>query len=116
LLLCLPGFATHTALVFGIDLVLSATPGLFASLAMSVFGLVLVERLFRNVSPDFRWSIKPLCLGLGGLPVRPVPLLRRLLFNRVDPTPSAFAVSRMRWVCRWWPCRQSAAMTGSAGW
>jgi hypothetical protein len=37
---------------------------LFASLAMSVFGLVLVERLFRNVSPDFRWSIKPCVSGL----------------------------------------------------
>ena len=39
---------------------------LFASLALPVFGLVLVEQLFRNIEPDGRWGAKPLCLGLGG--------------------------------------------------
>jgi putative PEP-CTERM system histidine kinase len=59
--------------------------GLFVSLAMSVFGLVLVERLFRNVSPDFRWSIKPLCLGLGGVFLFDMYLYSdALLFNRID--------------------------------
>jgi putative PEP-CTERM system histidine kinase len=41
--------------------------GLLASLAQPVFGLVLLEQLFRNVARDGRWGIKPLMLGLGGL-------------------------------------------------
>ncbi|MEF8703199.1 MAG: XrtA/PEP-CTERM system histidine kinase PrsK [Candidatus Accumulibacter sp. UW26] len=91
LLLCLASLATYTALVFGIELVLSQRLGLFASLAMSVFGLMLVERLFRTVSPDFRWSIKPLCLGLGGLFLFDLYLFSdALLFNRVDP--DAFSI------------------------
>ena len=48
---------------------------LFDSLAMTVFLLVLIEQLFRNVAPDGRWSIKPLCLGLGGAAVFDLCLL-----------------------------------------
>lgn len=33
-------------------------------LAQAVFGLLLVEQLFRNVSEDSRWNAKPLCLAL----------------------------------------------------
>jgi hypothetical protein len=52
---------------------------------MSVFGLVLLEQLFRNVSPDFRWSIKPLCLGLGGTFLFDLYLFSdALLFNQID--------------------------------
>jgi putative PEP-CTERM system histidine kinase len=40
---------------------------LFANLALPVFGLLLVEQLFRNVARDGRWGAKPLCLGLAGL-------------------------------------------------
>jgi putative PEP-CTERM system histidine kinase len=40
---------------------------LFASLALPVFGLLLVEQLFRNIDRDGRWGAKPLCLGLGVL-------------------------------------------------
>jgi hypothetical protein len=84
---------------------------------MSVFGLVLVERLFRNVSPDFRWSIKPLCLGLGGTFLFDLYLYSdALLFNRIDATPSVSAALRMPWACRWWLCRRFAAMTGSDAW
>ena len=86
LLLFVLAFASQLLLVLGIDLVLpSQRLVLFASLAMSVFGLVLVERLFRNVSPDFRWSIKPLCLGLGGVFLFDLYLYSdALLFNRID--------------------------------
>ncbi len=86
LLLCLVGFAAQLLAVLGIDLVLpSQRVVLFASLAMSVFGLVLIEQLFRTVSPDFRWSIKPLCLGLGGVFLFDLYLYSdALLFNRVD--------------------------------
>ncbi|MBT9485980.1 MAG: PEP-CTERM system histidine kinase PrsK [Rubrivivax sp.] len=40
---------------------------LFAALAQPVFGLVLVEQLFRNVARDGRWGVKPLCLALAGV-------------------------------------------------
>jgi putative PEP-CTERM system histidine kinase len=40
---------------------------LFAAMAQPVFGLVLVEQLFRNIAHDSRWGAKPLCLGLAGL-------------------------------------------------
>lgn len=80
------GFVVQAMAVFGVDVVgSSARLALFASLAMSVFGLVLVERLFRNVSPDFRWSIKPLCLGLGGVFLFDLYVYSdALLFNRID--------------------------------
>jgi putative PEP-CTERM system histidine kinase len=35
------------------------------SLALPVFGLVLLEQLVRAVSPDQRWHVKPLAIGLG---------------------------------------------------
>lgn len=37
---------------------------IFHGLAEAVIGLVLVEQLFRTVSEDSRWNIKPLCLAL----------------------------------------------------
>jgi hypothetical protein len=51
------------------DLVTAATPsrlpyGLL--LGVSVMGLVLAEQIFRRAREQARWSIKPLCLGLGG--------------------------------------------------
>ncbi len=33
----------------------------------SLVGLVLVEQLYRNTGDDARWTIKHLCLGVGGL-------------------------------------------------
>lgn len=42
-----------------------ARPLTFAWLAMAIVGLMLVEQLLRNTSGDARWSLKPLCLGLG---------------------------------------------------
>jgi putative PEP-CTERM system histidine kinase len=38
---------------------------LFEALALPVFGLILVEQLFRNVAAESRWNAKPLCLGLS---------------------------------------------------
>ena len=58
---------------------------LFDSLAMTVFALVLVEQLFRNVSLDGRWGIKPLCIGLGGAVLFDLYLFSdALLFNQID--------------------------------
>jgi putative PEP-CTERM system histidine kinase len=58
---------------------------LLDSLAMTVLVLVLIEQLFRTVSPDSRWSIKPLCVGLGGAVLFDLYLYSdALLFNRID--------------------------------
>lgn len=80
------GLGSQTLFILGIDwLIPSQRVALFASLAMSVFGLVLIEQLFRNVAPEFRWSIKPLCLGLGATFSFDLYLYSDgLLFNRID--------------------------------
>jgi putative PEP-CTERM system histidine kinase len=52
---------------------------------MAVFGLVLVEQLFRTAASDSRWSIKPLCLGLAGAFLYDLYLYSEaLLFNQLD--------------------------------
>ena len=38
---------------------------LFSSLTLPVFGVILIEQLFRNLDDDARWNAKPLCLGLS---------------------------------------------------
>jgi putative PEP-CTERM system histidine kinase len=38
---------------------------LYSALFLSVFGLILVEQLFRNLAVDSRWSAKPVSFGLG---------------------------------------------------
>ncbi len=58
---------------------------LLDALGTSVFSVVLVEQLLRNVTPDLRWSIKPLCLGFGGAALFDLYLYSdALLFNRID--------------------------------
>ncbi|MEO8304456.1 MAG: XrtA/PEP-CTERM system histidine kinase PrsK [Betaproteobacteria bacterium] len=57
----------------------------FDGIALIVLGLVLVEHVFRNVSEDAHWSIKPLCLGLAGAFAFDLYLFSdALLFSRVD--------------------------------
>jgi len=57
----------------------------FEGLALTVFGLVLLEQLFRNLPEDARWNIKPLCLGLAGSYVFDLYLYAdALLFSRID--------------------------------
>ena len=36
-------------------------------LGLSVFGLMVVEQLFRRAHPQARWAIKPLCIALAGM-------------------------------------------------
>ncbi|MDO8315629.1 MAG: PEP-CTERM system histidine kinase PrsK [Rugosibacter sp.] len=36
----------------------------YAGLALVIFGIVLVEQLYRNTTEDSRWNIKPLAIGL----------------------------------------------------
>jgi putative PEP-CTERM system histidine kinase len=39
----------------------------YASIALAVLGLVLVEQLLRNSTADSRWNAKPVCLSLGAI-------------------------------------------------
>lgn len=54
-------------------------------LLIAVFGLVLVEQLFRNTRPEMRRGIKYLCMGLGGMFAYDFYLYAdALLFQRVN--------------------------------
>jgi putative PEP-CTERM system histidine kinase len=56
-----------------------------AWLALAVFGLVLVEQLFRSQPEDSRWNAKPVCLALGCVFVYDVYLhAEALMFGRFD--------------------------------
>ncbi len=58
---------------------------LFATMALPVIAMVLLEQLFRNVPQDARWNIKPLCLGLAGAFLFDLYLYSQaVLFNAVD--------------------------------
>jgi putative PEP-CTERM system histidine kinase len=58
---------------------------LFSSMALPVFVLILVEQLFRNVTEDSRWNVKPLCLALAGAALFDLYLYSQaVLFNSVD--------------------------------
>lgn len=60
-------------------------PRLVGHLLLALFGLVLVEHLFRNTPAQQRWAIKYLCLGLGGLFAYDFFLYSNaVLFNTVD--------------------------------
>jgi len=53
---------------------------------IAVGGLLLVENVYRNAAEDERWSLKPLCLGLGGLYLHDFVLYADgLLFLRINP-------------------------------
>jgi putative PEP-CTERM system histidine kinase len=41
--------------------------GFFLRIGLAVFGLMLVEHLVRRIQPQFRWSVKPLAVALGGM-------------------------------------------------
>jgi len=54
-------------------------------LGVSVAGLVLTEQLYRRAREQSRWSIKPLCLGLGAAFVYDLYMYAdALLFGRLD--------------------------------
>ena len=55
------------------------------ALGLAVFGLLLVEQLFRNLPDDSRWNAKPVCLGLAFAFIFDVYLFSEaLLFGRFD--------------------------------
>ena len=55
-------------------------------LGLAVFGLALVEQLYRHAHSQARWAIKPLCLALGGVFGYELFLYAdAMLFGRMDP-------------------------------
>ncbi len=63
----------------------SARLVLFGSMLMAVFGMIVLEQVFRNATEDSRWNIKPLCLALAGTFLFDLYLFSQsVLFNRLD--------------------------------
>ena len=84
--LLLVGIGAQAMVVLGIGFPIAPQRlVLLDALGITVFALVLLEQLLRNLSPDLRWSIKPLCLGVGGAVLFDLYLFSdALLFNRID--------------------------------
>ncbi|HMM75086.1 MAG TPA: PEP-CTERM system histidine kinase PrsK [Gammaproteobacteria bacterium] len=74
------GFAAES---LGIDL---GKITLLGFLAQAVFGLALVEQVYRNTYPEARWAIKHLCFAVGGMLAYDFYLYAEaVLFNRLTP-------------------------------
>jgi putative PEP-CTERM system histidine kinase len=57
----------------------------FTGLLMAVIGMILVEQYYRNTSPEQRWGIKFICLGMGSIFVYDFYLLSdALLFRKIN--------------------------------
>jgi putative PEP-CTERM system histidine kinase len=55
------------------------------AMALPVLALVLLEQIYRNVTEDSRWNVKPLSLGLAGLFLFDLYLYSQaFLFKRLD--------------------------------
>lgn len=71
---------------FGQNKTYHSNLALFAWVTWSILGLLLVEQLFRNTQATQRWSIKHLCLGIGGLFAYDFYLYSdALLFQQINP-------------------------------
>ncbi|NOT12911.1 MAG: PEP-CTERM system histidine kinase PrsK [Methylococcaceae bacterium] len=58
---------------------------LFAHVIFAILGLMLVEQIYRNAVTGFRWAIKFLCLGIGGLFIIDfIVYSKSLLFSKLD--------------------------------
>jgi putative PEP-CTERM system histidine kinase len=69
-LACLSILAVWQIVIFrpaAIDFVAVPTIINIVFVVLPVYGIVLIEQLYKNAEPDTRWRIKFLCIGLGGL-------------------------------------------------
>ncbi|MDP2809142.1 MAG: PEP-CTERM system histidine kinase PrsK [Rhodocyclaceae bacterium] len=80
------GLASQAAIVFSeFPMAAAVRGGRYAALAQVVFGLAMIEQLFRNTTEDSRWKIKPMGIGLAAVFVFDLYFhSTTLLFNRVD--------------------------------
>ena len=78
--------AVQTFMALDIDLGPAGTRlAALSSMALSVFGLVLVEQVFRNVAQDARWNAKPVCVALAGSFAFDLYVYSQaVIFNQVD--------------------------------
>lgn len=59
--------------------------GIIGRVMMAIIGIALVEQLYRNATPNKRWGIVFLCLGVGGVFAYDFYLYSEaMLFRRVD--------------------------------
>jgi putative PEP-CTERM system histidine kinase len=80
------GLMVQTLSWFGLTW-LGEAPGLLLMSAMSlaVLALVLLEQVYRNVTDDSRWNVKPLSLGLAGTFLFDLYLYSQaVLFKQID--------------------------------
>ena len=89
----LPGMAGIAVLLWGLVAQVLGWRGvgqaeqslLLSAMVMPVYALFLLEQVYRNVSEDARWSVKPLCLGLAGTFLFDLYLFSQaVLFQRPD--------------------------------
>ena len=58
----------------------------YGNLFLALIGLVLIEQIYRNTKPNYRWTIKFLCVGLGGVFVYDFFIYSdAVLFKRINP-------------------------------
>jgi putative PEP-CTERM system histidine kinase len=65
---------------------LASTGELISRLCLAIYGILLTENLYRNITREFRWHINLLCIALGVLFAYAIVLYAdALLFRRVSP-------------------------------
>ncbi len=58
---------------------------LMSAMSLAVYALVLLEQVYRNVTEDSRWNVKPVSLGLAGTFLFDLYLYSQaVLFNQLD--------------------------------
>ncbi|MEO7494783.1 MAG: XrtA/PEP-CTERM system histidine kinase PrsK [Massilia sp.] len=61
-------------------------PGVAAHVGMAVYGMLLVEQLYRNKPMQERWALKFACLGIGGMFAYDFYMFSdTMLFHKVNP-------------------------------
>jgi putative PEP-CTERM system histidine kinase len=64
----LASFVTRPELsIGGITVLAGNRPAYLLHVVLAIFGLILVEQLFRRAHPEARWGIKPLAIAVGGI-------------------------------------------------
>ena len=84
----LVGFGLVVQALFWFDLNWLGEPGgllLMSAMSLAVLALVLLEQVYRNVTDDSRWNVKPLSLGLAGTFLFDLYLYSQaVLFKKID--------------------------------
>lgn len=72
-------------IMFWLNQLLGLDFRLLAHVSFAIIGLILIEQLYKNAVSEYRWAIKFICLGLGGLFVFDFIIYSKsLLFADID--------------------------------